>query len=134
MYLFLTDEWIEAARQIRARYESHLPAISVSVRINQVITEVPFGDGTVNAFIDTSGGQVRFELGALDDPDAVIHADYEAARALLIDRDLAAVMPLMLTGRIMIQGDMMKLMAMQTSISSNELSNQVAQEIAAITA
>jgi hypothetical protein len=134
MFQFLSPEWIEAAREIRARYESELPEVTVAVRVNQVVTEVPFGDGVVHAYIDTTAGQVEFELGQLDEPDAVIHADYEAARALLLDRDVALVMPMMLSGRIMIQGDLMKLLAMQTAVPSTALSEQVAAEIAAITA
>lgn len=134
MYAFLSEEWMEAAREIRGRYEDQLPDISVSVRINQVITEVPFGEGTIEAFIDTSGGTMVFELGALDDPDAVIHTDYEAARALLVERDIASVMPMMLAGRIMVQGDLMKLMAMQAAVPATELGEQVSAEIAAITA
>jgi hypothetical protein len=134
MYEFLSAEWMEAAREIRTRYEADLPAIAVSVRINQVITGVPFGEGTVAAYIDTSGGSMVFELGALDDPDAVIHTDYEAARAMLVDRDIATVMPMMLAGRIMVQGDLMKLMAMQAAVPATELGDRLAAEIAAITA
>jgi hypothetical protein len=55
MYVFLSEEWMIAAREIRARYEGDLPEITAAVRLNQVITDVPFGDGTVHAHIDTTG-------------------------------------------------------------------------------
>lgn len=134
MYAFLSDEWIEAARQIRARYTDQLPAVTASLRINQVITDVPFGEGTVQAFVDTSEGSLAFELGQLDDPDAVMMTDYQTARALFVDRDPAAAMQAFMAGKIRVQGDMMKLMALQTSMPAGDVADQVADEIAAITA
>jgi hypothetical protein len=133
MYTFLSDEWMSATREIRARFEEQLPPVTTSIRINQVITDVPFGEGTINAYIDTSGGSLVFELGELDEPDAVMMTDYETARALLVDRDPAIAMQSFMAGKIRVQGDMMKLMAMQTAMPSNEFSEQVADEIAAIT-
>lgn len=134
MYAFLSEEWMVAAREIRARYEGQLPEITASVRLNQVITEVPFGDGTVFAYIDTSGGAMEFELGQLDEPDAVIMTDYHTARAMLVERDPAALMQAMMQGRVQLQGDMMKLLAaMQSQAAPTELGEQVAGEIAAIT-
>ena len=123
-----------AAREIRSRYEGQLPEVTQIIRINQVITEVPFGDGTVCAYIDTSEGMLVFELGELDEPDAVMMTDYDTARALLVDRDPAVAMQSFLAGKIKVQNDMMKLMAMQTSLPSNEFSEQVAEEISKITA
>jgi hypothetical protein len=135
MYAFLSDEWMEAAREIRGRYEGDLPDITMTVRINQVITEVPFGDGVINAYIDTSGGVMVFELGELDDADAVIVTDYETARAMLVERDPTVLMQSLMQGRVQIQGDMMKLLAaMQAQAAPTELAEQVAAEIAAITA
>ncbi len=133
MYTFLSDEWMAATREIRARFEEQLPPVTTSIRINQVITDVPFGEGTINAYIDTSSGALVFELGELDEPDAVMMTDYETARALLVDRDPAIAMQSFMAGKIRVQGDMMKLMAMQTAMPSNEFSEQVADEIAAIT-
>lgn len=132
-HMFLSDGWIDAAREIRTRYEDHLPAVTQTIRINQVITEVPFGDGTVKAYIDTSSGSLVLELGELDDPDAVLMTDYGTARAMFVDRNPAIAMQSFMAGKIKIQGDMMKLMALQTAIPTNEFSDQVAAEIDAIT-
>ncbi len=135
MYAFLSDEWMDAAREIRARYEDQLPEITVSVRVNQVITDVPFGEGMIMAYIDTSAGSMVFELGELDEPDAVIVTDYHTARAMLVERDPAVLMQSMMQGRVQLQGDMMKLLAaMQAQAAPTELAEQVATEIAAITA
>ena len=85
MHTFLSDEWMQATHEIRAKYESQLPPVPVSIRINQVITDVPFGEGTINAHIDTSSGAFVFDLGELDEPDAVMMTDYDTARALIVD-------------------------------------------------
>ena len=133
MYAFLSDEWMAATREIRGKFEEQLPPVSASIRINQVITDVPFGEGTINAYIDTSSGAFVFDFGELEEPDAVMMTDYETARALIVDRDPAVAMQSFMAGKIRVQGDMMKLMALQTAVPNNEYSDQVADEIAAIT-
>ncbi|MFZ8997906.1 MAG: hypothetical protein ACO3D0_05980, partial [Ilumatobacteraceae bacterium] len=72
MYDFLSDEWMDAARAVRERYRPDMPDVTIEIRINQVITDVPFGDGTISAYIDTSSGTLDLELGQLDEPDAVL--------------------------------------------------------------
>jgi putative sterol carrier protein len=134
MYVFLSDEWMAAAHEIRERYQDELPAVTMSVRINQVITDVPFGEGTINAYVDTSEGSLVLELGELDEPDAVLVLDYHTAKAMIVDQDPTVAMQSFLAGKIKVQGDMMKLMAMQTAMPSNEFSAKVAAEIQAITA
>jgi putative sterol carrier protein len=135
MYDFLSDEWMAAAREIRERYEGDLPDVTIDVRINQVITDVPFGDGVINAYIDTSNGSLELELGELAEPDAVLMIDYATAKAMVVERDPAVVMQAFLEGRIRVQGDMMKLMAMQATAAAHETeaAGQVADEIRAIT-
>lgn len=133
MYVFLTDEWMDAARELRAKYADRMPGVTIEVRINQVVTEVPFGDGTIRAYIDSSDGNLDLELGELEEPDVTLTTDYETAKAMVVDQDPAVVMQSFMAGKITVQGDMMKLMAMQTAIPTNEFSQQVASEIQAIT-
>ena len=122
-----------AAHEIRDRYHDDLPEITESVRINQVITEVPFGDGTISAYVDTSDGEFHLELGELDEPDAVLITDYATAKAMMVDQDPTVAMQSFLAGKIKVQGDMMKLMAMQTAMPTNEFYERVAAEIREIT-
>lgn len=135
MHQFLSDEWFEAAHDLRERYADRLPEPVVDVRINQVITDVPFGEGTVHAYIDTSAGTTSIELGALDDPDAVVTTDYETARIMLVVQDPAAAMQAFLEGRVRVQGDMMKLMAMQAQSvqGDQDVAAELAEELRAIT-
>ena len=136
MHQFLSDEWFEAALELRERYAGQMPEAAFEVRINQIITDVPFGDGTVNAHLDTSGGVTSFELGHVDEPDAVVTTDYETARTMIVDQDPAAAMQAFLEGRVRVQGDMMKLMAAQAQAAQvdNEAAAELAGELRAITA
>ena len=66
-YPFLSDEWMSAAKDIRAKYADQASKVTTVIRMNQVITDVPFGDGTVKSYLDTSSGDVvmmplRFSL------------------------------------------------------------------------
>ena len=133
MYTFLTDEWMEAARALREQYADRLPDVTVEVRINQVITEVPFGEGTVHAYIDSSDGNLELELGELDEPDVTLTTDYETAKAMVVDQDPAVLMQSFMAGKITVQGDMMSLMAMQATVPVNEASVELADEIRSIT-
>ena len=135
MYDFLSEEWMVAAREIHQRYQGDLPEVTIDVRINQVITDVPFGEGVVNAYVDTSNGSLELELGELDEPDAVLMVDYATAKAMIVERDPAIVMQSFLQGRIKVQGDMMKIMAMQANSAAQdaEIAERVADEIRAIT-
>ena len=130
---FLSDEWMQAVREIREKYADSVPEVTAVIRINQVITDVPFGDGEINSYIDTSTGQMAMELGVLDEADATVTTDYTTAKALFVDQDQAATMQAFMSGKIKVQGDMMKMMAMQTAIPSNETTDKISEEIKAIT-
>jgi hypothetical protein len=132
-HAFLSDEWMEAAREIRERHADEVPEITTVIRINQIVNDVPFGDGEVRSYLDTSSGSMIMELGELDEADATITTDYATAKALFVDQDQAVVMQAFMAGKITVQGDMMKLMAMQTAIPSTEATETISEEIAAIT-
>jgi len=124
---------MEAAREIRERHDGEVPDMSQPVRINQVITDVPFGDGTVESYLDTTSGRLALELGQLDDTDATITTDYETTKTLIVDQDPAAGMQAFMAGKIRVQGDMMKLMAMQATLPQDEAAARIAEEIKSIT-
>ena len=132
-YPFLSEEWMNEARSIRNKYADQVPAVAASIRINQVTTDVPFGDGTVHSYIDTSSGTLMMELGDLDDPDATITIDYDTAKAMFVDQDQAVAMQAFMSGKIVVQGDMMKMMALQTAMPTTEVSEKIAEEVRAIT-
>jgi putative sterol carrier protein len=131
---FLSEEWMTAAKAIREKYADQVPPVTVSIRMNQVITDVPFGEGTINAYLDTSSGALEMELGALETPDLTLTTDYATAKAVFVDQDQAAGMQAFMSGKIKVQGDMMKMMAMQTGMPQTDVTKQVQDEIKSITA
>lgn len=130
---FLSDEWMQAAREIRAKYEGQAPKIPAVIRINQVITEVPFGAGEIKSFVDTSSGDMQMDLGELENPDATVTTDWATARAMFALGDQAAAMQAFMSGKIKVTGDMMKLMSMQTAVPQSDITVKIADEIKGIT-
>ncbi len=130
-YPFLSDEWIAEARRIR---EEHEGATNVphTVKMNLVITEVPFGEGAIDAHLDTSEGGVRLDLGHIEIVDLKVTVDYVTAKSILVEGNPQAGMQAFMAGRIRVEGDMAKLMALQT-VSPDPGAAQVAQRLRDIT-
>ncbi len=133
-YPFLSPEWIDAVKEIRERRRDEVTPIAQSIRVNQVITDAPFGDGAILCSFDTSSGIALIDLGHLDEPDVTITTDYETARTILVAQDRAAAMQAFVDGKIKVNGDLMKLMAMQATLPQDDVGAAIAAEIAAITA
>jgi len=131
-YPFLSDEWLDAAKKIREEAPAGPPPAH-AVRMNQIITEVPFGDGTINAHMDTSGGDIQMDLGHIDGPDLTVTLDYPTAKAILVDGNPQAGMQAFMAGKIKVQGDMTKLMAMQQG-TPDPAQAEIAAKIKEITA
>ncbi|MGH9273659.1 MAG: SCP2 sterol-binding domain-containing protein [Acidimicrobiales bacterium] len=132
-YPFLSDEWLEAAKKIREESTGDSTPPAHAVRMNQVITEVPFGSGSIDAHMDTSGGDVQMDLGHLENPDLTVTLDYATAKAILVDGNPQAGMQAFMAGKIKVQGDMTKLMAMQQG-TPDPAAAEIAAKIKAITA
>jgi hypothetical protein len=132
-HAFLSDEWMTAAKEIRAKYAGQTAKVPTALRINQVVTGAPFGEGTVESYLDTSSGDVVMDLGHLDEADVTVTTDYDTAKAIFVLQDAVAGMQAFMTGKIQVQGDMMKLMAMQASMPADEASQKIAEEIKAMT-
>ena len=117
-YPFLSPEWMEEAKKIREQYagegasESGGAGGAHNIKMNQVITEVPFGEGTIKAHMDSTGGQMKMDLGHLDDPEVTIEIDYPTAKAIFVEGNPQAGMQAFMAGKIKVEGDMTKLMAM----------------------
>lgn len=130
---FLSEEWMAAARAIRVKYRGKSPRITQSIKMNQVITTVPFGDGTVHSYLDTTSGEVVMDLGSLPDADVTITTDYQTARKIFLEQDPMAAMVAFMSGLIKVDGDIVKMMAMQTVIPQDDIGKEIAAEILSIT-
>jgi hypothetical protein len=131
-YPFLSDEWMVEARKIREEYAGKSDQAPPIVRMNQVITDVPFGEGTLQAHLDTSDGEAKMDLGHLDKPDLTVTLDYATAKAILVEQDAQAGMQAFMSGQIKVQGDMTKMMALQSQ-PPDETAKEIADRIKAIT-
>jgi putative sterol carrier protein len=131
-YPFLSDEWLEAAKKIREEYAGKSAAPAHAVRMNQIITEVPFGSGSIDAHMDTSGGELVMDTGHLENPDLTVTLDYATAKAILVEGNPQAGMQAFMAGKIKVQGDMTKLMAMQQG-TPDPVQAEVAAKIQEIT-
>ena len=134
IHAFLSDEWMVAAKAVREKYADQATKVTTSIKMNQVITDVPFGDGTVKLFLDTSSGDVVMELGAMETPDLTVTTDYDTARKIFVEQDQAAGMQAFMAGKIKVQGDMMKMMALQTAMPQDEIAKRISSEIKDLTA
>lgn len=136
-YQFLSDEWLEQTRSIREEYKDQVPEVPVSIRMNQVISEVPFGDGVIHAHVDTSEGFLDIETGHIDSPDLTITLTYATAKAILVDADASAAMNAFLSGKIKVDGDITKLISLQTAgagAAANPAAAEVVKRIQEMTA
>ena len=114
-YPFLSDEWMIAAREIREEYRGKTQPMAHAIKMNQIITDVPFGDSPIEAHMDSSSGEMEMELGHLADPEVTVTVDYATAKAIFVDQNPQVGMQAFMAGKIKVQGDMTKLMAMQSS-------------------
>ena len=110
---FLSEEWMDAAKAIRDEYADQVSPPAHAIRMNQIVTDVPFGEGTVNTHLDTSGGEAVMEIGHLETPDLTVTTDSATATAITVDGDAQVAMQAFMQGKVKVQGDMSKLMLLQ---------------------
>ena len=129
---FLSQEWMDEARKVREEYKGKTPPIAHQVRMNQVITEVPFGSGTLESHMDTTSGELVMEEGHLDEVDLTVTLDYATAKAIFVEGNPQAGMQAFMAGKVKVQGDMSKLMAMQQT-TPDPVAAEIQERIKAIT-
>jgi len=133
-HAFLSPDWMAAARSLRDTMPLPATAPPVAVRMNLVVTDTPF-EADVLGHIDTSEGEVVIEDGHLEGPDLTVTVDYATARAIFIDQDAAAAMQAFMGGRIKVDGDLSKMLAMQASAAApDENAQALSDALRAITA
>jgi putative sterol carrier protein len=135
-YEFLTDEWIEAARAIRDEADG-VGGLPHAVKMNLVIIETPehpdFEGGEFKGHMDSSDGDMKMDKGHLDGAELTVTVDYATAKAIFVDQNPQAGMQAFMSGKIKVEGDITKLMAMQ-SASPDPAAADIAAKISAITA
>lgn len=129
-YQFLSDEWIDAATKIRDEFGGSVAA-PMPVKMNLVIVDVPFGEGSIEAHMDTTSGELELDQGHLDAADVTATLDYETAKAMMVDNNPQAGMQAFMAGKIKLQGDMAKAMTLSSGAPANA---ELTAKLQAITA
>jgi hypothetical protein len=134
-YPFLSTEWMDAAKRIRDEMpHPEVPSVAV-MKMNLVVTASPFDGGDVKAHVDTSDGEIIVEHGHLGEPDLTITVEYDTARALFVDLDVNAAMQSFMAGKVKVQGDITKLMALAAPTTEpDEKAVAIAKAVRDITA
>jgi hypothetical protein len=125
-HAFLSSSWFdEVERLVASAGDLKIPAPMKAADINVVVTS-PKG----NAQLHLKDG--LFHRGHLAVPDATLTLDRDLARRIFVDADAAAGVQAFLEGKITVDGDLAKVVAMQT-VEPSEPQKQLAKKIAAIT-
>lgn len=131
-YQFLSPEWVDAVRELRARHDPNVPILAQPLRINLIVTQAPFEPSTVRGYIDTRGGELLIELGELANPDLAVTIAYNTAQRLFVERDEAAAMEAFLSGAMQVDGDLTVLFTLQAQTFS-AAPTELAEKVMAIT-
>lgn len=136
-FVFLSDEWIKAAREIHDEFLDRIDAPDEALRMNVVVTGAPFDDPQVLGHIDTTQGSAIPQLGHLDEADVAVTIPYETAREMLVDQEYEALLIAFMSGEIEVTGDVTRLMELQEFDPSAEqyaLGVEIAERLQQITA
>ena len=80
--------------------------------MNLVVTAVPFSEDDIHAHMDTSSGELVLDVGHLEVQDLKVTVDYDTAKAILVEGNPQAGMQAFMAGKVRVEGDMAKLMAL----------------------
>lgn len=131
-YEYLSPAWIEEALRIRESFRDRARPAPPVIRINQVVTDAPLGDGTVRAYFDTSNGSVEMGLGTLEAADVTLTLDYATARTIFLAQRPQATTLALAAGKIKVEGDVLKMLLAQ--VHSQPVEEEIAAAVKAITA
>jgi hypothetical protein len=110
---FLSDAWFAEVRRLHDAAGGAAPE-GAEIQMNLMITATPF-DGDLAMHMSAAGGLADWGKGHLDDADVTLTLSYDTAKAIFVDGNPQAAIEAFMAGRIIVQGDITKLMAMQAS-------------------
>jgi putative sterol carrier protein len=125
---FLSDGWFSEAEKIQSEVNPPVPAAIQGLTVNLKVTGAPGGDVL---FRMQDGRMVR---GNADGAPTRLVMPFDLARAMLIEQNQQAVMQALMSGQIVVEGDMTKLMQMQMAGPPSAEAQQVSQRIREMTA
>ena len=118
---FLSDAWLEEVKAI-AEEAGGGGMMPPSAEINMVITGGPEGDKELHV----AGGV--FQSGLLESAPTKLTVPYDVAKDMFINGNQQAAMQAFMSGKIKVEGDMTKLMAMQGGASPDPAAAEALQK------
>ena len=106
---FLSDDWFTAAKQIRDEAGDISPPGGDEITLNVTVTGAPDGDMELHL------ADGKFDRGHVPDAPTKATVPYAVARQLFVDGDQQAAMQAFMGGQLKIEGDISKLMMMQSA-------------------
>jgi len=126
-YQFLSDEWFnEVDRLIAAAGDLQIPPAMKAVEVNVTVTAP---GGNTELFMKDG----LFTRGHQPSAPTKLTIEAALARKIFVDGDAAAGVQAFLEGKMQVEGDLAKLVAMQT-VEPSEPQKALTKKIAAITA
>jgi hypothetical protein len=110
---FLTEPWFDAVDELRSEQPAATAAMA-DATINITVVGGPDGDVDVHL----AGGV--FDRGHTDGAPTKLTVPFDTAKKLFIDGDQSAAMQAFMSGQIKVEGDMSKVMALQTAAPTAE--------------
>lgn len=126
-YQFLSDEWFnEVDRLIAVAGDLQIPPAMKAVEVNVTVTSA---GGNTELFMKDG----LFTRGHQASAPTKLTIEAGLARKIFVDGDAAAGVQAFLEGKMQVEGDLAKLVAMQT-VEPSEPQKALTKKIAAITA
>lgn len=128
---FLSDAWFDEVRRLHAAVGGAAPE-GVDIRMNLMITTTPF-EGDLAMHMAAAGGKADWGKGHLDDADVTLTLAYDTAKAIFIDGNPQVAIEAFMAGRIIVQGDITKLMVMQQASGPGSAAPELTRALQEIT-
>lgn len=124
---FLSAPWFDKVDElVAAAGDLQIPAAMKDVEINVTVTT---GAGPVALFLQNG----LFQRGHKEGVTTSLSVSEAVARKIFVEGDVAAGVQAFLTGEIQVQGDLAKVVAMQT-VEPSARQRDLTRQVAAITA
>ncbi len=126
-HLFLSNGWFDETEKLRAEIDPPVPDLIKDLVINLVVKDGP--DGDVEAKMEAG----RFVRGLADQAPTKLTVSYELAKKMFVEQDQQASMQAFMSGQIQVEGDMTKLLVMQSAGPPSEAAKQLQARILQMT-
>jgi hypothetical protein len=108
---FLSDDWFAAVEALRTEAPEATGPLA-GLTLNIVVQGAPQGDCAIHI------NEGQFERGLFDGAPTTVSVPFDVAKAIFVNGDAQAGMQAFMAGQIKVQGDMSKIMALQSAGSS----------------